>query len=286
MTTTNSPTNNTPVSVTLTPPPEKDIKEIKSEVYNKPQGKENIPLIDDKATKAKSPEVIDLESENTGSRDKLVIPSLKKRKLEILREGGLEVTAIDLDSRPSVIHSKSSTIRNGHEEGKSSNFAVPSTTGPIVPKLISVTVTPDISHMLPAQSSSSTGSDEKSSPMRHSIPNSTRTASPSLSQNNVRSPNGVSRVINLGSSNNSNLLQLYANANVSMTKNSNRYGSPNPQPQPAATRTTVPPKVTQSRSMFSNNEKTVYGNPKDVLEASKFGFPPSMPQPHAPRNPR
>lgn len=68
------------------------------------QGKENIPLFEEKspfadvaAAKPRSPEVIDLESESEpGTRDKLIIPSFKKRKLEILREGGLEVTAVDL----------------------------------------------------------------------------------------------------------------------------------------------------------------------------------------------
>lgn len=64
------------------------------------QGKENIPLYEAKSPnfvdKPGSPEVIDLETENeSGGREKLIIPSFKKRKLEILREGGLEVTAVD-----------------------------------------------------------------------------------------------------------------------------------------------------------------------------------------------
>ena len=99
--------------VTLTPPPEKDMKEIKLDPKQTSllaQGKENIPLFGEKsifAEKAivppRSPEVIDLETESDTSRDKIIIPSFKKRKLEILREGGLEVTAVDLDTRPSVI---------------------------------------------------------------------------------------------------------------------------------------------------------------------------------------
>ena len=96
-------TNATTV-VTLTPPPEKDMKEIKLDSKQTSllaQGKENIPVFEEKSPiyvdKPRSPEVIDLETENeSGTRDKLIIPSFKKRKLEILREGGLEVTAVDL----------------------------------------------------------------------------------------------------------------------------------------------------------------------------------------------
>lgn len=81
-----------PTVVTLTPPPEKDMKDIKLDAKQTnliAQGKENIPLYDEKplyiekVVAPRSPEVIDLESE-----EKLIIPSFKKRKLEILREGG------------------------------------------------------------------------------------------------------------------------------------------------------------------------------------------------------
>jgi hypothetical protein len=100
-------TNATTV-VTLTPPPEKDMKEIKLDPKQTSllaQGKENIPLFEEKSpifvdkpnAAPRSPEVIDLETENeNGARDKLIIPSFKKRKLEILREGGLEVTPVEL----------------------------------------------------------------------------------------------------------------------------------------------------------------------------------------------
>lgn len=98
-------TNATTV-VTLTPPPEKDMKEIKLDPKQTnllPQGKENIPVYEEKSSiyvdktivTPRSPEVIDLETESEpGTRDKLIIPSFKKRKLEILREGGLEVTTV------------------------------------------------------------------------------------------------------------------------------------------------------------------------------------------------
>ena len=63
-----------------------------------PQGKENIPVFE--ADKPRSPEVIDIETENdSGVRDKIIIPNYKKRKLEILREGGLEVTPVELGNR-------------------------------------------------------------------------------------------------------------------------------------------------------------------------------------------
>ena len=77
-----------------------------------------------------------------------------------------------------------------------------------------------------------------------------------------------SRVINLGSSNNAALLQLYANANVvppiSTTIPNSRFILPN------VPNGRLPPKVTQSRSIFMHNERTVYGNPKDVLISPKY----------------
>lgn len=119
------------------------------------QGKENIPVFGEKyCEKAtmppRSPEVIDLETESEASREKIVIPSFKKRKLEILREGGLEVTAVDLESRPSVIQSATTpTPTTPKPEERVQQQPTPPSPAPITPKLISVTVTPDISHMLP-----------------------------------------------------------------------------------------------------------------------------------------
>lgn len=158
---------NVPTVVTLTPPPEKDIKEIKLEPKQNtllPQGKENIPLFEEKPifmekpiVAPRSPEVIDLETENeNGVREKLIIPNFKKRKLEILREGGLEVTAVDLDARPSVIQPNvSSTPMLKSEEKPQPSFSLP------VTKLVSgvtLTVTPDIGHMLPHQDNNSRSS--------------------------------------------------------------------------------------------------------------------------------
>ena len=294
-------TNATAV-VTLTPPPEKDIKEIKLDA--KPatliaQGKENIPLFGEQpifAEKAlvppKSPEVIDLEMENDASRDKIVIPSFKKRKLEILREGGLEVTAVDLDARPSVIQATitpvTATSPLKSEEKINQSFSAPSTPNS-VPKLISVTVTPDIGHMLPSpqehhtvnntqqqQQSRTTPTKQFTNNHNHNQPNS------QINNNNSAvNNNNNSRVINVGSPNNASLLQLYANATNAVRSTTSPSPSENQRnytPQTSSNERTAPPKVMQSRSIFAHNEKMVYGNPKDILTPPKY-HQPMMQQP-------
>ncbi|KAL6446135.1 hypothetical protein ACFW04_001049 [Cataglyphis niger] len=270
--------------VTLTPPPEKDMKEIKLDPKQTTllaQGKENIPLFGGEKFAEKtivppvsrSPEVIDLENESDTSRDKIIIPSFKKRKLEILREGGLEVTAVDLDARPSVIQSNVTTppqqtppppAMRFTEEKQSSISPYHPIPANSIPKLISVTVTPDIGHMLPSsqehQNHQSRIPGGKQQPAHHNNNNNNST----MNNNNVIN----SRVINLGNSNNA-ILQLYANANVAppisatnpLTQQANnRFVSPN-----VPNGRLLPPKVTQSRSIFMHNERTVYGNPKDIL---------------------
>ncbi|XP_011685912.1 PREDICTED: uncharacterized protein LOC105448816 isoform X2 [Wasmannia auropunctata] len=293
--------------VTLTPPPEKDMKEIKLDPKQTTllaQGKENIPLFGGEKFAEKtmvppvsrSPEVIDLENESDTSRDKIIIPSFKKRKLEILREGGLEVTAVDLEARPSVIqssvimspqqqqqqlqqqqqqqhHSPSlpATMKSNEEKQSSvSPYPLPVTPNSI-PKLISVTVTPDIGHMLPSPQEHHNHpprvSAIKQLPAHHNNNNISM-----MNNNNVAN----SRIINLGSSNNTALLQLYANANVmpstmSAQQQNHRFVPPN-----IPNGRLLPPKVTQSRSIFVHNERTVYGNPKDIILTS----PPKYPPPH------
>jgi len=285
--------------VTLTPPPEKDMKEIKLDPKQTTllaQGKENIPLFGGEKFVEKtivppvsrSPEVIDLENESDTSRDKIIIPSFKKRKLEILREGGLEVTAVDLDARPSVIQSNvamspqqqqqqqqspslPATMKSIEEkQSPISPYPLPITPNSI-PKLISVTVTPDIGHMLPSpqehQNYSPRISAIKQLPAHHNNNNISM-----MNNNNVTN----SRIINLGNSNNTALLQLYANANVvpstiSPAQQSNHRFIPPNIPNGRL----LPPKVTQSRSIFVHNEKTVYGNPKDI-----FTSPPKYRSPH------
>ncbi|XP_034181511.2 uncharacterized protein LOC117604966 isoform X1 [Osmia lignaria lignaria] len=267
--------------VTLTPPPEKDMKELKLDSKQTTllaQGKENIPLFGEKsifAEKAivppRSPEVIDLETESDTSRDKIIIPSFKKRKLEILREGGLEVTAVDLDTRPSVIQSNPpapATMKS--EEKPPISYPLPVTPNSI-PKLISVTVTPDIGHMLSSPQEHQHShhqarlqTQSKPPPVHHSNNNNNVTTN-----NNNKNNNTVnSRVINLGTSNNSALLQLYANANVPPPRSSTvprRFAWPS-----HLSHDVVPPRVTQSRSIFAHNEKMVYGDPKDILIPPKY----------------
>ncbi|XP_018370849.1 PREDICTED: AT-rich interactive domain-containing protein 5B-like isoform X1 [Trachymyrmex cornetzi] len=286
--------------VTLTPPPEKDMKEIKLDPKQTTllaQGKENIPLFGSEKFAEKtimppisrSPEVIDLENENDMSRDKIIIPSFKKRKLEILREGGLEVTAVDLDVRPSVIQSCVGMSPQQHQQQQSppslpatmksteekqpsiSPYPLPVTPNSI-PKLISVTVTPDIGHMLPSPHEHQNHPPRiptiKQLPVHHNNNNISM-----MNNNNMAN----SRIINLGSSNNTALLQLYANANVvpstisSVQQSSHRFVPPN-----IPNGRLLPPKVTQSRSIFVHNERMVYGNPKDILNS-----PPKYHSPHA-----
>ncbi|KAK2585988.1 hypothetical protein KPH14_010561 [Odynerus spinipes] len=279
--------------VTLTPPPEKDMKEIKLDPKQTTllaQGKENIPLFGEKPiftektiVPPRSPEVIDLETESDTSRDKIIIPSFKKRKLEILREGGLEVTAVDLDARPTVIQSSVTPTPTSvkPEEKLPISYPLPVTPNSM-PKLISVTVTPDIGHMLPSpqenqsnhhhhhhqQHQSRLQSQGKQHPVHHNNNNST-------TNNNNNTTN--SKVINLGSSNNAGLLQLYANANMvpasanPVVNSNHRFAPPN-----VPNGRILPPKVTQSRSIFAHNEKMVYGNPKDIPIPSKYRPPPRV----------
>ncbi|XP_012222365.1 uncharacterized protein [Linepithema humile] len=283
--------------VTLTPPPEKDMKEIKLDSKQTTilaQGKENIPLFGGEKPfftektmvppVSRSPEVIDLENESDTSRDKIIIPSFKKRKLEILREGGLEVTAVDLDTRPSVIQSSVTASSQQQQQQQQQQQPPPATMRSVeekqpsilpyphpvtpnsIPKLISVTVTPDIGHMLPSPQEHQTHQSRISAvkqPAHHNNNNNS-----TMNNNNVMN----SRVINLGSSNNAALLQLYANANVVPPtaatipqQSHNRFLPPN-----VPNGRLLPPKVTQSRSIFVHNERTVYGNPKEILIPPKY----------------
>ncbi|XP_063989214.1 AT-rich interactive domain-containing protein 5B-like isoform X2 [Diachasmimorpha longicaudata] len=265
-------TQNPSTVVTLTPPPEKDLKELKLETQNSKQttlmaqGKENIPLFGERAqfitteriNPPKSPEVIDLELESDSSRDKIIIPSFKKRKLEILREGGLEVTAVELDSRPSVIQATITPVTVPIIPKRDDDICSSPTrlSNSTVPKLISVTVTPDIGHMLP-----SPGDNEP------------QVRSSKTHNNNNSSVSNNNRVINLGASNNSNLLQLYASSGSVPTSpiSPGRYNSSGER--------ILPPKVTQSKSIFGYTERMVYGNPKDVLAHQKYQQTAVVPPP-------
>lgn len=107
----------------------------------KPRDKENIPVVSEPRFQS-SPEVIDLVSDDSPVKvSPPAVTALKKQKLEILKEGGLEVTPITAvpvmngclplpnssDTRPSVIHRIVPTEMKGK---------------------VSITVTPDVSHML------------------------------------------------------------------------------------------------------------------------------------------
>lgn len=146
----------------------------------------------------------------------------------------LEVTAVELDSRPSVIQPHAAAPQSN---AKVEEKVATTTPAASTPKLISVTVTPDIGHMLPSRA------------------NNNAAVSNSNVSNNSTAMN--SRVINVGNSGNA-LLQLYATAGVTR-----RFPASTP-PVPMSERQ-VPPRVTQGRSIFSHNEKTVYGNPKEIL---------------------
>ncbi|XP_043268787.1 AT-rich interactive domain-containing protein 5B-like isoform X2 [Venturia canescens] len=294
--------------VTLTPPPEKDVKEMKLDP--KPtnilaQGKENIPIFGEKpifTEKAlpapKSPEVIDLEMENDTSRDKIVIPSFKKRKLEILREGGLEVTPVELEARSSIIQATivpvTSVSTTKIEETNGPSFST-SCAPNSIPKLISVTVTPDIGHMLPTnpeQPSINGVSHAKLTPVKSTTNRQNHQQNHQTNNNNNNGNNtsgSNSRVINVGSPSNSSLLQLYANAaNSTPPSLSTSPPTSNPRFPPASSSNErqTPPKVTQSRSIFAHSEKMVYGNPKDILIPHNYHHPISQhpPSPHAPSN--
>ena len=291
--------------VTLTPPPEKDMKEIKLDPKQTTllaQGKENIPLFGEKsifAEKAivppRSPEVIDLETESDTSRDKIIIPSFKKRKLEILREGGLEVTAVDLDTRPSVIQSNPpapATMKS--EEKPPISYPLPVTPNSI-PKLISVTVTPDIGHMLSSPQEHQQQQHHHHHHLHHhhqhhqhqarlQTPTKQHPAHHNNNNNITMNNNNIvnSRVINLGTSNNTALLQLYANANVPPPASSGLHHQANHRfvPPTVPNGRIFPPKVTQSRSIFAHNEKTVYGDPKEIPISPKYRPTLHRLQPH------
>lgn len=277
-------TNATAV-VTLTPPPEKDLKELKLDSKQTTllaQGKENIPLYEEKVTivQPRSPEVIDLETETDSSRDKIIIPSFKKRKLEILREGGLEVTAVDLEARPSVIQATITPVvipapaKPQMEEKTVDGAPSPPCITNSGTKLISVTVTPDIGHMLPSPQDNQ-NLQSRLNPQHQSISKHPTNNNTSMNNNNVVN----SRVINLGAANNSTLLQLYASMNDHQS-NSNHVHLGQQQPPNGRI---PPPKVIQSTSIFNHNEKMVYGNPKDIIMPHKY--PPLSQQPNRNQNP-
>ncbi|XP_028128367.2 uncharacterized protein LOC114324733 [Diabrotica virgifera virgifera] len=171
-----------------------------NEIMSPVEGKENIPII--KSTE-NNVEIIEVpcrprvsESsrvENESYRNNF-IHEIKKRKLDILKEGGLEVTpvrpAVQKDGRPSVIQPPPVQLI---PKSIKSETMPPPTSVPLKRTHISVPPTLNISQIPTTPTKKSTGSS-------------------------FSFVNGAS-----------------------------------------------PPKVVQSRSIYSYSEKTVYGNPKDIL---------------------
>ncbi|CAB0041725.1 unnamed protein product [Trichogramma brassicae] len=252
----------TPTAATLTPLPEKDLKEMKLDS----KGKENIPLYE--KDKPRSPELVDLENDAEPSvRDKIIVPivpNFKKRKLEILREGGLDITTVDNDIRPSVIQPTTvvTTLNTSTATSATASVTSPTNlwsdkageksfmppTNAIIPKLINVTVTPDISHILPLEAE-----------QRHQQRQQQHSPKLPPSQPPI-SKSPTNRVINVGSPHNSSLLQLYADANVPAPHSvsaelTQRFGAESVTT--ANGRPVPPPKVTQGIESTTTGGDTV-----------------------------
>ncbi|KAJ3667062.1 hypothetical protein Zmor_002470 [Zophobas morio] len=182
------------------------------------EGKENIPIIKTGDTpakskspevievpyKPKSPEIIDLEAD-TYSATTLHQPffhEVKKRKLEILKEGGLEVTPVRTLAPPTSIKEVRPSV-------------IQPTGAQIVPK-----------------------------PIKNEMP------PPSIPVPPKRTQISVPQAINI--------------SQVKVDRGNNKTP---PKAFPYANGS-GPPKVLQSKSIYSYSEKTVYGNPKDYVPAT------------------
>ncbi|RZC37321.1 AT-rich interactive domain-containing protein 5B [Asbolus verrucosus] len=196
------------------------------------EGKENIPIIKTGDTpanskspeiievpyKPKSPEIIDLESDTytTTSLHQPFLHEVKKRKLDILKEGGLEVTPV----RPFASPTAAKDVR-------------PSVIQPTGAQIVPKPNKSDINNMPP--------------PPINTVP-------PKRLQISVPQALNVSQV--KGDP---------ATINNKTPPKSFPYVNGN-----------GPPKVLQSKSIYSYSEKTVYGNPKDYM------MPPVQPV-HTPK---
>ncbi|CAG2059893.1 unnamed protein product [Timema podura] len=196
----------------------------------RPKDKENIPVSnvsegitevkleassENPATTKTVPELIDLASDQDSpvKVPKPPTPLFKKRKLEILKEGGLEVTAIS--SAISVPSRNTSPLTVTSDKRPSVIQHAMPTMQPLSSQ-VSITITPDLNHMLgsPLTDTPSTPSPAKSLESNNSPPE-------------LRPPSFTTRL------------------------NPPRW---------------VPPRVTQSCSIYAHSESTVYGNPKDDIE--------------------
>ncbi|KAB0790379.1 hypothetical protein PPYR_15254, partial [Photinus pyralis] len=182
---------------------------------------------------SKTPESVPVDTDysfsSTSSISKSLLHSVKKRKLDILKEGGLEVTPIKpstnelkeiKETRPSVIHH---------------NLGMPKAT---VGQL-SITLATD----KPASSNSMEISERL-------LPTSQAKDIQTLPSTSIMRSNPIPISKSISSSPNNSFLYLNGQS---------------------------PPKVVQSRSIYSYSEKTVYGNPKDYF------MPPPRPPVQIPK---
>lgn len=184
------------------------------------EGKENIPILKMADTASKnSPEVVEVPSKAKPPEVAVVEPEafkgvnntfieVKKRKLDILKEGGLEVTPV----RP--------TAGNPQKDGRPS--VIQTVTPPA--QIISKPLKPE---MMPPPSINSVP------PKRIHVP-----VAQALNISQVKAPPATP------------------------SKPTKPIPSTNPFP---FVNGSTPPKVVQSKSIYCYSEKTVYGNPKDIL---------------------
>ena len=225
---------------------------------SRPKDKENIPVsnlseglvieVKEEPASAGSasdrpvPELIDLVSEQDSSA-RIVktspVPALKKRKLEILREGGLEVTAITPPVMTSTTSIGSVTITADRRPSVIQHAAP--VQSPVLGQ-VSITVTPDVTHMLGSPPTESNSAASTPSPSADCEP-------PSLHRSQVS-------VLDLK---HPALQHLY-------TGSLSQVQSSTPSPS-SSTDEWAPPRVTQSRSIYAHSESTVYGNPKDGIDS-------------------
>lgn len=228
-------------------------------VMPRPKDKENIPVSnlseglvvelkqepasEGSASEKALPELIDLVPEQDSS-SKVVktspVPALKKRKLEILKEGGLEVTAITPPVMASTTSIGSVTITADRRPSVIQHAAP--VQSPLLGQ-VSITVTPDVTHMLGSPPTESNSAASTPSPTADcELPSLRRTHG---SVHDLKHPA---------------LQHLY-------TGSLSHVHSSTPSPS-STTDEWTPPRVTQSRSIYAHSESTVYGNPKDGIESS------------------
>lgn len=226
-----------------------------------PKDKENIPVSnlseglvlevkqeaasEGSASEKPLPELIDLVPEQD-SPAKVVktspVPALKKRKLEILKEGGLEVTAITPAVMASATSIGSVTITADRRPSVIQHAAP--VHSPVLGQ-VSITVTPDVTHMLGSPPTESNSAASTPSPTADcDLPSLRRSQ---VSVHDLKHPA---------------LQHLY-------TGSLSHVHSSTPSPSSTTTEEWVPPRVTQSRSIYAHSESTVYGNPKDGIESPR-----------------